>query len=383
MAKTDYYELLGVAKNASEDEIKTAYRKLAMKFHPDRNPGDKSAEEKFKEVKEAYEVLSDQKKRAAYDQFGHAGAQGFDGFQGFQGGGGDFSNVFEDIFGDIFGGRRGGGGGSGGRGKPRAQKGSDLRYDLELTLEQAVFGKTLEIQVPSIVACKTCEGSGAKKGTKPVQCTTCGGIGQVRMQQGFFSIQQTCPDCHGSGQVIGSPCPDCRGHGRKQEYKTLSVKIPAGINDGDRIRLSGEGEAGHNGGSSGDLYVQVHTKQHALFQRHNNDLICEVPVSFATVAMGGELDVPTLEGRVKLKIPAETQNGKMFRLRGKGVKALRGGATGDLICRVIVETPVNLNAQQKELLRQFDESLKKENTHNPKSTTWFAGVKKFFEGIGF
>lgn len=380
MAKTDYYELLGVSKNASADEIKNAYRKLAMKYHPDRNPGDKSAEEKFKEIKEAYETLSDQKKRAAYDQFGHSGPQGFEGFQGFQGGG-DFSNVFEDIFGDIFGGRRGAS--SGGRAKTRAQRGADLRYDLELTLEQAVFGKTLEIRVPSVVACEPCQGTGAKKGSKPVQCSTCGGVGQVRMQQGFFSIQQTCPDCHGNGQVINNPCPDCRGHGRKQEYKTLSVKIPPGINDGDRIRLNGEGEAGYYGGPAGDLYVQVHTKAHPLFQRHNNDLICEVPVSFAIVSMGGELDVPTLEGRVKLKIPAETQSGKMFRLRGKGVKPLRGGSVGDLICRVVVETPVNLNAQQKDLLRQFNESLSKENLHNPKSTSWFAGVKKFFEGMGF
>ena len=376
-SKQDYYDVLGVSRNAPADEIKKTYRKLAMKYHPDRNPGDKSSEEKFKEIKEAYEVLSDDKRRASYDQFGHAGAQQqFGGGQ--QGNAADFADMFGDIFGDIFGGR-GGGNQRGGGSRSRAERGSDLRYDLKLTLEQAVFGKTLEIRVPMLIACKTCAGSGAKKGSSPVTCQTCAGVGQVRMQQGFFSIQQTCPDCRGHGQVIKNPCPDCRGEGRKHEYKNLSVKIPAGINDGDRVRLSGEGEAGAFGGPPGDLYVQIHLQPHGVFQREENNLICEVPITFAIAAVGGELDVPTLEGHVKLKIPAETQSGKMFRLRGKGVKPLRGNAVGDLICRVVVETPINLSQTQKDMLRSFDESLNKENIHNPKASTWFSAVKKFFE----
>ncbi|HEV2614909.1 MAG TPA: molecular chaperone DnaJ [Gammaproteobacteria bacterium] len=377
--KRDYYEVLGLQKNASADDIKKSYRKLAMKFHPDRNPGDKSAEEKFKEAKEAYEVLSDDKRRSSYDQFGHAGAQGgFGGFGGAQGGAGaaDFADMFGDIFGDIFGGRRGGGGG----GRSRAQRGADLRYDMKLTLEQAVFGKTLEIRIPTLIKCNSCDGSGAKKGSGVTGCTTCGGVGQVRMQQGFFSIQQTCPDCHGTGQVIKNPCPDCRGEGRKHEYKTLSVKIPPGINDGDRIRLTGEGEAGLNGGPPGDLYVQIHIEPHSVFHREDNNLICEVPISFTIATLGGKLDVPTLEGHVELKIPAETQSGKMFRLRGKGVKSVRGGTVGDLICRVTVETPVKLSQAQKDLLKVFDDSLGKENIHNPKATSWFDSVKNFFGG---
>jgi len=377
--KQDYYDLLGVSKGASADEIKKAYRKLAMKHHPDRNPGDKTSEEKFKEIKEAYEILSDEKRRAGYDQFGHAGAdQNFGRGAGAQGNPADFADMFGDIFGDIFGGR---GGTRGGResGRSRAQRGSDLQYDLKLTLEQAVFGKTLEIRIPTFAACQACKGTGAKKGTTVATCSTCAGVGQVRVQQGFFSLQQTCPDCHGSGQVIKSPCPDCRGQGRKHEYKNLSVKIPAGIGDGDRIRLTGEGEAGVNGGPPGDLFVQVHLQPHGVFQRQENNLICEVPISFVIAALGGELDVPTLEGHVKLKIPAETQSGKMFRLRGKGVKPLRGHAQGDLICRVILETPVNLSLAQKDMLRSFDESLSQENTHNPKASSWFSAVKKFFE----
>jgi len=375
MPKQDYYETLGVARNASEDEIKKSYRKLAMKYHPDRNPGDKSSEEKFKEVKEAYETLSDEKRRAAYDQFGHAASES--GFSGFGGAGPNagFSDVFSDLFGDIFGGRQQQRGG----GQSHVQRGADLRYELKLTLEQAVFGKTLEIRIPSLTACQSCSGTGARKGSKPVTCSTCGGVGQVRMQQGFFSLQQTCPECHGNGRMIINPCPDCRGEGRKHEYKTLSVKFPPGINNGDRIRLSGEGEAGYNGGPSGDLYVEVHIQPHPVFERQDNNLICEVPVSFAQAALGGELDIPTLEGRVKLKIPSETQSGKMFRLRGKGVKPMRGNTPGDLICRVIVETPVNLTSKQKALLQELDESLRSENMHNPKSHSWFASVKKFFE----
>jgi molecular chaperone DnaJ len=376
MAKRDYYEILGVAKNAPQDEIKSSYRKLAMKYHPDRNPGDKSAEEKFKEVKEAYEMLSDEKKRAAYDQFGHAAAES--GFNGFGGGGqaGFSSEVFSDLFGDIFGMR---GGNQQRSGRSHVQRGSDLRYTLQLTLGQAIFGKTLEIKLPASVQCKTCAGTGARKGSKPVSCTTCGGAGQVRMQQGFFSIQQTCPDCHGNGQVINNPCPDCRGEGRKQEYKTLSVKIPAGINEGDRIRLTGEGEAGAHGGPPGDLYVEVHIQPHPLFERHDNNLICEVPISLSQAILGGELDIPTLDGRVKLKIPPETQSGKMFRLRGKGVKPMRGNTPGDLICRVVVETPVNLSVKQKALLHELEDSLHQENIHTPKSHAWFAAAKKFFE----
>lgn len=380
--KRDYYEVLGLQKNASAEDIKKSYRKLAMKFHPDRNPGDKAAEENFKEAKEAYEVLSDDKKRSMYDQFGHAGGgQGGFGFDPNQAhGAGDFADMFGDIFGDIFGGRGGGRRGGGGSSRSRAQRGADLRYDMKLTLEQAVFGKTLEIRIPTLIKCNSCEGSGAKKGSGVTGCTTCGGVGQVRMQQGFFSIQQTCPDCHGSGQIIKNPCPDCRGEGRKHEHKTLSVKIPAGINDGDRIRLSGEGEAGLNGGPPGDLYVQIHIEPHTIFHREDNNLICEVPISFSTATLGGKLDVPTLEGHVELKIPAETQSGKMFRLRGKGVKSMRGNSVGDLICRVTLETPVNLSQSQKDLLKSFDESLSKENFHNPKASSWFDAVKKFFGG---
>ncbi|MDX2163987.1 MAG: molecular chaperone DnaJ [Gammaproteobacteria bacterium] len=381
-AKRDYYEVLGLQKNASADDIKKSYRKLAMKYHPDRNPGDKASEEKFKEAKEAYEVLSDDKKRSMYDQFGHAGAQqgGFGGF-GFDPSqahaAGDFADMFGDIFGDIFGAR---GGRRSGSGRTHAQRGADLRYDLSLTLEQAVFGKTLEVRIPTLARCNTCEGSGAKKGTTATTCSTCGGAGQVRMQQGFFSIQQPCPDCHGTGKMIKNPCSDCRGEGRKHEYKTLAVKIPAGINDGDRIRLSGEGEAGLNGGPPGDLYVQVHVQPHNIFHREDNNLICEMPISFATATLGGKLDVPTLEGHVELKIPSETQSGKMFRLRGKGVKSVRGGGVGDLICRVTVETPVKLSQAQKDLLKTFDDSLGQENIHNPKASSWFDSVKKFFGG---
>lgn len=378
MAKQDYYEILGVARNASEADLKKAYRRLAMKHHPDRNPGDKPSEEKFKEAKEAYEVLTDPRKRAAYDQFGHAGVDagmaGAAGGAGF-GGNASFSDVFGEVFGDIFGGARQGGG-------TRAHRGADLRYNLELSLEDAVRGSTVKIRVPTHVSCKTCGGSGAKKGTSPTTCSTCGGHGQVRMQQGFFSLQQTCPRCHGSGTVITDPCPACRGEGRIEEQKTLSVKIPAGVDNGDRIRLAGEGEAGQMGGPPGDLYVQISVLDHPLFVRDGSDLYCEVPIDLATAALGGELDVPTLDGRVKLKIPPETQTGKVFRMRGKGVQSVRGGTTGDLLCKVAVETPVNLTSKQKELLREFDLSLK--NTggkHSPRTTSWLDGVKKFFDDM--
>jgi molecular chaperone DnaJ len=378
MSKRDYYEVLGVAKNATEAEIKKAFKKLAMKHHPDRNPDDKSAEEKFKEAKEAYDILSDAKKRAAYDQFGHAGVDTSAAGGGYYGGAGgaSFSDIFGDVFGDIFGG--------GGRGGQRVYRGADLRYNLELSLEEAVHGTTQKIRIPTLATCEVCGGSGAKKGSSPSVCPTCHGQGQVRMQQGFFSVQQTCPRCHGSGKLITDPCTACHGEGRVEKYKTLSVKIPAGVDNGDRIRLSGEGEAGENGGPAGDLYVQGHVREHPIFARDGSDLLCEVPVSFTTAALGGELEVPTLDGRVKLKIPAESQSGKLFRLRGKGVKSVRGGQIGDLICRIVVETPVNLTSRQKELLREFEQSMEEDGkSHSPKHTSWLDGVKKFFEDMKF
>ena len=372
MAKRDYYEVLGVERGASEAELKKAYRRLAMKHHPDRNPDDKASEEKFKEANEAYEVLSDASKRAAFDQYGHAGVDPqMGGGGGFGGGGANFSDIFGDVFSDFFGGARGGQRGG-------AQRGSDLRYTLELDLEEAVRGTTVTIRVPTLVNCKPCDGSGAKKGTSPVTCTTCGGIGQVRMQQGFFSVQQTCPRCHGSGKMIAEPCTSCHGQGRVEEHKTLSVKVPPGVDTGDRIRLSGEGEAGAMGGPAGDLYVVVNVREHAIFQRDGKHLYCEVPISFADAALGGELEVPTLDGRVKLKIPEGTQTGKLFRLRGKGVAPVRGGGAGDLMCRVAVETPVNLDRRQRELLEEFRKSLLGDTSHSPKASGWFEGVKRFF-----
>ena len=374
MAKQDFYELLGVAKDATPQEMKKSYRRKAMKYHPDRNPDDKAAEEKFKEISEAYEILSDDQKRAAYDRYGHAGIEGNAGAHAA--GAGNFADIFGDVFGDIFG---GGGGGRGGA-SSRSNRGSDLRYTLELSLEDAVKGTTVEIQVPTLVTCDPCGGSGAKKGTSPVTCQTCGGAGQVRMQQGFFSVQQTCPTCRGQGKSIKDPCRECHGQGRKEKRKKLSVKIPPGVDTGDRIRLAGEGEAGSHGGSSGDLYVQVAVKDHAIFKREGKDLYTEVPISFVDAAIGGELEVPTLDGRVKLKIPAESQTGKLFRMRGKGVAPVRGGGPGDLLCRVILETPVNLNKRQKELLREFQVSLEKEaGRQSPKKHGWFDGVKKFFD----
>ncbi len=372
MSKRDYYEVLGVSRDVDGKELKKAYRKLAMKYHPDRNPDDKDADEKFKEATEAYEILGDEQKREAYDQYGHAGVDP-NSAGGFGGGGGA---SFSDIFGDIFGG--GGGGRGGSRGGP--QRGSDLRYTMELSLEEAVRGVEKKIRVPTLVSCETCDGSGAKPGTSPKTCSTCQGSGQIRMQQGFFAVQQTCPSCRGQGTMIEDPCTSCHGRGVKEETKTLSVKIPAGVDTGDRIRLSGEGEAGAMGGPAGDLYVQVSVKEHHLFQRDGRNLYCEVPISIVDAALGGEMEIPTLDGRVKLRIPEETQSGKMFRLRGKGVAPVRGGAPGDLMCRVQVETPVKLNNDQKELLRQFQASLKGEK-HSPNTKSWFDGVKKFFEDI--
>jgi len=376
MSKRDYYDVLGVERNVSEADLKKAFKRLAMKYHPDRNPDDKEAEEKFKEAKEAFDILSNAQKRAAYDQFGHAGVDSSVGGGGFHGGGASFSDVFGDIFGDVF------GGGGHGRGGHRAQRGADLRYNLELSLEDAVKGTTVKIRVPTLVGCATCGGSGAKKGSTPDTCSTCGGSGQVRMQQGFFSLQQTCPHCRGTGQIIKDPCGTCHGEGKTQETKTLSVKVPAGVDNGDRIRLSGEGEAGDRGAPPGDLYVQVNVKEHPLFHREDNNLYSEVPISFVTAALGGTLEVPTLDGRVNLKIPPETQSGKLFKLRGKGVKSVRGGPVGDLLCRVIVETPVNLNSQQKALLQEFEKSVSGSGKrHSPKEHSWLDGVKNFIDDI--
>lgn len=374
MAKRDYYEVLGVEHGADAAALKKAYRRLAMKYHPDRNLEDEDAIEHFKEAKEAYDVLSDPKKRAAYDQFGHAGVEGQFGGTGGFGGGAGFRDIFDEVFGDIFGGRGGG--------AERAFRGADLRYGLEVSLEEAVSGTEASIDVPSLVECDSCGGSGATPGATPAVCNTCEGAGQVRMQQGFFSIQQTCPNCRGTGKVISDPCRDCGGQGRKRRSKKLSVKIPAGVDTGDRIRLSGEGEAGQRGGPPGDLYVEIQVREHPIFTRDGVNLFCEVPIGFTTAALGGELEVPTLNGRVTLKIPAETQTGKLFRLRGKGVKSVRGGATGDLICRVLTETPVKLNKKQKELLREFDAAVQDSaKNHSPRESSWLDSVKQFFEDL--
>jgi molecular chaperone DnaJ len=376
-SKRDYYTVLGVNRDASEDDLKKSYRKLAMKFHPDRNPDDKGAEEKFKEAKEAYEVLSDAKKRAAYDQFGHAGVDASAGFgAGGRGPGpegfGGFADAFGDIFGEIF------GQGRGARGNG-VFRGADLRYNLELSLEEAARGTEAKIRVPTLEQCATCHGTGAKPGTSPKTCTSCGGRGEVRVSQGFFSIQQTCPSCHGTGKVVSDPCPTCEGAGRTRKHKTLSVKIPAGVDQDDRIRLAGEGEAGVNGGPNGDLYVVVQLKPHPVFQRDGADLHCEMPISFATAALGGEIEIPTLEGQAKIKIPAETQTGQVFRLRNKGIRPVRGSVTGDLYCHVAVETPVHLTARQKELLREFEAiNLKDPAAHTPRAKSFFDRVKEFF-----
>lgn len=370
MSKRDYYEVLGVERGTSEQEIKKAYRRIAMKYHPDRNSDDEDAVEKFKEASEAYEVLSNAQKRSAYDQFGHAGVDSSGGFGG-QEGFGNFSDIFGDVFGDIF--------GSGGRRRSGPVRGSDLQYNLQLDLEQAVRGDTVKITIPTLTSCEVCDGSGARKGSSASTCSTCGGVGQVRMQQGFFAVQQTCPSCRGRGKVITDPCGSCHGQGRVQDEKTLSVKVPPGVDTGDRIRLAGEGEEGESG-LPGDLYVQIIVRDHEIFQRDGKHLYCEVPISIADAALGGELEVPTLEGRVKLKVPPETQTGKLFRVRGKGVTPVRGGGTGDLLCRVVVETPVNLNARQKELLRELQGSLDG-NDHSPRKTSWFESVKGFFDNF--
>jgi molecular chaperone DnaJ len=374
--KRDYYETLGVPKNASEEEIKKAYRKLAMKHHPDRNHGDtsKDAEAKFKEVKEAYEMLSDGQKRAAYDQYGHAGVdpnmRGGPGADGF----GGFAEAFGDIFGDVFGGARGRT--SGGR---QVFRGSDLSYAMEVTLEEAAEGKEAQIRIPSWDDCGTCKGSGAKPGTKPITCTTCHGAGAVQMRQGFFSVQQTCPTCHGSGKIIPEPCTTCHGQGKIKNNKTLEVKIPAGIDDGMRIRSTGNGEPGTNGGPPGDLYIEIRLKKHELFERDGDDLHCVVPVSITTAALGGEISVPTLNGAAAIDIPDGTQSGKQFRLRGKGIKGVRSSYPGDLYCHVRVETPVKLTEHQRKLLKELDESLKKGGEkHSPTDKGWLDKAKEFF-----
>ena len=373
MAKRDYYEVLGVSKNATDAELKKAYRRLAMKHHPDRNEGNASAEEKFKEAKEAHDILSDERKRAAYDQFGHAGV---DNIAGSGPGGAGVGDIFDSVFGDIFGGGARGGGGQ------RVYRGADLRYDMALNLEEAVAGTTVKIRIPKLVECGGCSGSGAKKGTAPVTCPTCAGQGQVRMQQGFFSLQQTCPQCRGQGKIIKNPCSTCRGQGRVKDTKTISVKIPPGVDNGDRIRLSNEGEAGENGGPPGDLYVHVNVKDHAIFNRDDTHLHCDVPISYTTAALGGELEVPTLGGRVKLKIPAETQSGKLFRLRGKGVRSVRSSSMGDLFCRAVVETPVNLTREQKEILKDLERTMGEGGKkHSPQASSWLKGVKKFFDDM--
>ncbi|AKC31958.1 molecular chaperone DnaJ [Candidatus Pantoea carbekii] len=376
MAKSDFYDILGISKSADEREIKKAYKRLAMKFHPDRNPGDKKAEAKFKEIKESYEILMDPQKRSAYDQYGHAafeqGGMGTTGSASF-GNSADFGDIFGDVFGDIFGGGR----------RQRAARGADLRYNMELSLEEAVRGVTKEIRIPTLSECHVCRGSGAKSGTKAQTCTTCHGTGQVQMRQGFFSIQQTCPTCHSRGSVIKEPCNSCHGHGRVERTKTLSVKIPSGVDAGDRIRLNGEGEVGEQGAPKGDLYVQVSVKKHPIFKREENNLYCEVPINFAMAALGGEIEVPTLDGRVKLKVPSETQTGKLFRIRDKGVKSVRNGMLGDLMCRVVVETPVSLNDKQKILLRELQESFggPTGEKNSPRSKRFFDGVKKFFDDL--
>ena len=375
MAKRDYYDVLGVQRGASEADVKKAYRRLAMKYHPDRNSDDADGEEKFKEASEAYEVLSDAEKRQRYDRFGHAGVDGMAG--GASGFGNanfaDLGDVFGEVFGDIF---------SGGRSRRSNRRGADLQYTLDLTLEQAVGGDSVEIRVPTLATCDDCDGSGAAPGTSPSQCPECEGRGQIRVSQGFFSLQQTCPRCRGAGRVILDPCRSCGGRGRVERRKNLSVKVPAGVDNGDRVRLSGEGEAGVNGAPPGDLYVQMRVAEHPIFKRDDRNLYCDVPLSFVDAALGGEIEVPTLDGRVKLKVPSETQTGKLFRLRGRGAPSVRGGAAGDLLCRVVLETPVHLSDEQKDILRKFRASLEANGSkHSPQEESWFQSVKSFFDGL--
>jgi molecular chaperone DnaJ len=374
VSKQDYYQTLGIAKNSSDADIKKAYRKLAMKYHPDRNLGDTSSEVKFKDAKEAYEVLSDPQKRNAYDQFGHAGVNSQGGMGGGFNPGDSINDIFGDMFGDIFGSRRG----------PRSnsQRGSDLRYELTLDLEQAVFGDNINIKIPSLSSCNPCKGTGAKPGTSATTCNRCEGRGAVRVQQGFFTLQQTCPECRGTGQTIKSPCQDCNGSGRVSKNRAISLKIPPGVDDNDRIRLSNEGEAGLNGGPSGDLYVDINIREHSIFTREGKNLFCTVPISYSSAVLGGVVQVPTINGAVNLTIPTETQSGKLFRLKAKGIRSHRDRMTGDLFCKVQVETPINLNSKQKDLLKEFEDSIKKSSkNHRPKKSNWKDSVKKFFDRL--
>tara|TARA_B100001142_G_scaffold328005_1_gene387007 strand:- start:1029 stop:2156 length:1128 start_codon:yes stop_codon:yes gene_type:complete len=373
MAKRDYYDVLNVSKNATKDEIKKSYRRLAMKFHPDRNTNDANAEKKFKEAKEAYEVLSDNSKKETYDRFGHDGLNqtGGRGPSGAEG----FSDIFGDVFGDIFGGGRGGG-------RNQVFRGADLRYELKLDLEKAISGDSIKINIPTQVTCNECSGSGAKEGSSPVKCGTCDGVGQVRMQQGFFSVQQTCPKCQGNGTVIQDPCLKCHGLGRTAKTKTLSVKVPSGVDNGDRIRLSGEGEAGKNGGPSGDLYVEIRVNPHKIFEREGSNISCEIPISILVAALGGEIKMPTLNGSVSVKIPPGTQSGKIFRLKGKGVTTARDNRVGDLYAAISVETPINLSSKQKDILKDFYTSIEKGGKkHSPRHNSWVSSVKNFFDRI--
>ena len=377
MAKVDYYEVLGVARDADDKVLKAAFRKLAMQFHPDRNPGDHGAEAKFKEINEAYEKLRDPQKRAAYDRFGHAAfEQGGGGPQGFSGDfGSSMSDIFDDIFGEFMGGRRGQRQGAGGG----RERGADLRYNMEISLEEAYNGKTAEIRVPTKIACETCSGTGAKPGSHPKVCTTCEGHGRVRAAQGFFSIERTCPTCGGRGEIISDPCETCGGSGRQTQERTLQVNIPAGIEDGTRIRLSGEGEAGLRGGPAGDLYLFLSVKPHPLFQREGADIFCRVPISITTAALGGQFDVPTVEGgKTRVKVPEGTQTGKQFRLKSKGMPVLRSAQMGDMYIQVVVETPSNLSRRQRELLQEFEQASSEEN--NPESAGFFARIRDFFGG---
>ncbi|QCI16986.1 molecular chaperone DnaJ [Buchnera aphidicola (Aphis helianthi)] len=376
MGKKDYYQILGVSKSAEEREIKKAYKRLAMKYHPDRNQGDKNAENKFKEIKEAYEILINEEKRNAYDQYGHAAFENgnnqnttYSTFTSST----DFGDIFGDVFGDIFGGSR----------NQRVKKGADLCYNMKISLEEAVKGAIKEIRIPTFQKCKHCYGTGAKTGTKPRNCSTCQGRGQIHIRKGFFTVQQSCPTCNEKGTIIQDPCRICQGQGRIKTNKTLSVKIPPGIDNNDRIRLNNEGEAGINGAQSGDLYVQIAVNTHPIFEREENNLYCEVPINFTMAALGGEIEVPTLDGRVKLKIPSETQSGKLFRIRGRGVKSVQNRNQGDLLCRVVVETPVNLNEQQKYLLNELGKSFHgfRGEKNTPRSKRFFDGVKRFFDDL--
>lgn len=376
MSKADYYETLGISRGVDEKELKSAFRKKAMQFHPDRNPGDKGAEQRFKDINEAYEILKDPQKRAAYDQFGHAafenGGMGNGGFGGAGMGAGGFSDIFEDIFGEMMGGR---GRRSGGR-----DRGADLRYNMEVSLEDAYHGKTAEISVPTAITCETCSGSGAKPGSQPKQCATCAGSGRVRAASGFFSIERTCPACQGRGEVISDPCSDCHGQGRVTRERNLTVNIPAGIEDGVRIRLAGEGEAGARGGPAGDLYIFLTIKPHEFFQREGSDLFCRIPVSMTTAALGGRFEVTTLDGsRTRVNVPEGTQTGKQFRLKNKGMPVMRSSAVGDLYIQVATETPQNLTKRQRELLEEFDQISSEKN--NPESHGFFSRMKNFLDGL--